>query len=163
MATRRRVFTPHTFDRRGWQELLDFHYEPIQTRSATPETTNFNSLIIKAARFEGRSRWSFQFYLVTPVSYQDFTRTCKGRCYINNCMKKSQLRKQSKFYFQPAELQKLEEAAKFENLALSVWGRQILLEAAERLDAARKEVARASNWRRLLDSKKLLNERELQQ
>jgi hypothetical protein len=63
--------------------------------------------------------------------------------------------------FNDEEAKTIESAADHENLPLAVWARQILVESATKIEAAREEVARASNWSSYIKAKKLLNEREL--
>jgi hypothetical protein len=63
--------------------------------------------------------------------------------------------------FAEDEFPHLEAAAKLEHMPLAVWARQILVEAAIKIEAAHAEVERASGWARSVRSKKLLREREL--
>jgi hypothetical protein len=74
---------------------------------------------------------------------------------------KRTVRKEIKFF--PNEFKKIEMAAESEHRAVGDWARNILLEVAHKLEAAREEAARAPAWVRYVKSRKLLNERELHQ
>jgi hypothetical protein len=54
----------------------------------------------------------------------------------------------------------IERCAQYENLPIAVFVRKLAIEATTKIEAARKDVARATSWTKCIQSKKLLKERK---